>query len=226
MLSTLFLSLIQKKSSALSLKRYNAVEKVTNNVIEYIRGIAVVRSFGRGNAAKLDETFEEFEKTSINIEKGILVPHGLFRGILEVFSGIITLISAWLTLQGSIDFKYGIMFIISSFVIYGQMELLANGTFLMEQIETAMDQMDETYNVPRLTGTESVDEKNTDIEIKDVTFGYDSRIILDKVSAKIPAKSKFRQRQDHFMQPDCPFLGCKIWINHIRRQGHQELCSG
>ena len=190
LLSTLFLSLIQKKSSALSLKRYNAVEKVTNNVIEYIRGIAVVRSFGRGNAAKLDETFEEFEKTSINMEKGILVPHGLFRGTLEVFSGIITLISAWLTLQGSIDFKYGIMFIISSFVIYGQMELLANGTFLMEQIETAMDQMDETYNVPRLTGTESVDEKNTDIEIKDVTFGYDSRIILDKVSAKIPAKSK------------------------------------
>ena len=58
LLSTLFLSLIQKKSSALSLKRYNAVEKVTNNVIEYIRGIAVVRSFGRGNAAKLDETFE------------------------------------------------------------------------------------------------------------------------------------------------------------------------
>ena len=67
------------------------------------------------------------------------------------------------------------MFLISSFIVYGQMELLANGTFLMEQIETSMDQMDETYNVPRLSGTEHVGEKNTDIEIKDVTFGYDSR---------------------------------------------------
>jgi pyruvate,orthophosphate dikinase len=33
-------------------------------------------------------------------------------------------------------------------------------------------------------------ENKTDIEIKDVTFGYDSRVILDKISAKIPAKSK------------------------------------
>ncbi len=190
LISITFLSLIQKKSSSLSLKRYNAVEKVTNDVIEYIRGIAVVRSFGRGNAAKLDETFDEFEKTSINMEKGILVPHGLFRATLEVFSGIIILVAAWMTYQGTIDFTYGMMFIVSSFMIYGQMELLANGTFLMEQIETAMDQMDETYNVPKLMGTDSVDADKTDIEIKDVTFGYDSRLVLENVSAKIPAKSK------------------------------------
>ncbi len=190
LISMFSLSMIQKKSGSLSLARYNAVENVTNNVIEYIRGIAVIRSFGRGNASKLKETFDDFEKTSIAMEKNILVPHGLFRATLEVFSGIIILVAAWMTYQGSIDFTYGMMFIVSSFMIYGQMELLANGTFLMEQIETAMDQMDETYNVPKLTGTESVDENNTDIEIKDVTFGYDSRIILDKVSARIPAKSK------------------------------------
>ena len=109
---------------------------------------------------------------------------------LEIFSGIIILMSAWMTYQGSMDFTYGMMFLVSGFIVYGQMELLANGAFMMEQIETAVDQMNETYNVPKLTGTESVDENKTDIEIKDVTFGYDSRVVLDKVSAKIPAKSK------------------------------------
>lgn len=189
-LSTFSLSAIQKKSGSLSLARYNAVENVTNDVIEYIRGIAVIRSFGRGNASKLDETFDEFEKTAIKMEKGILVPHGFFRATLEIFSGIIILTSAWLTYQGTIEFSYGMMFLVSGFIIYGQMELLANGAFMMEQIETSMDQMDETYSVPKLTGTQAVDKSNTDIEIKNVTFGYDSRIILDKVSAKIPAKSK------------------------------------
>jgi ATP-binding cassette subfamily B protein len=95
-----------------------------------------------------------------------------------------------MTYHGTMDFTYGMMFLVSGFIIYGQMELLANGAFLMEQINTSMDQMDETYNVPKLTGHESVDENKTDIEIKDVTFGYDSRVILDKISAKIPAKSK------------------------------------
>ena len=189
-LSTFSLSAIQKKSGSLSLARYNAVENVTNDVIEYIRGIAVIRSFGRGNASKLDETFDEFEKTAIKMEKGILVPHGFFRATLEIFSGIIILTSAWLSYQGTIEFSYGMMFLVSGFIIYGQMELLANGAFMMEQIETSMDQMDETYSVPKLTGTQAVDKSNTDIEIKNVTFGYDSRIILDKVSAKIPAKSK------------------------------------
>ena len=189
-LSTFSLSAIQKKSGSLSLARYNAVENVTNDVIEYIRGIAVIRSFGRGNASKLDETFDEFEKTAIKMEKGILVPHGFFRATLEIFSGIIILTSAWLTYQGTIEFSYGMMFLVSGFIIYGQMELLANGAFMMEQIETSMDQMDETYSVPKLTGTQAVDKSNTDIEIKNVTFGYDSRITLDKVSAKIPAKSK------------------------------------
>jgi ATP-binding cassette subfamily B protein len=190
LLSLIPLTLIQSKSNSLSLKRYEAVEHVTNDVIEYIRGIAVIRSFGRGNASKLDETFDEFEKTAIKMEKSILVPHGFFRATLEIFSGIIILVAAWMTYHGTMDFTYGMMFLVSGFIIYGQMELLANGAFMMEQIETAMDQMDETYNVPKLTGTESVDENKTDIEIKDVTFGYDSRIILDKVSARIPAKSK------------------------------------
>jgi ATP-binding cassette subfamily B protein len=190
LISIFSLSTIQKKSGSLSLARYNAVESVTNNVIEYIRGIAVIRSFGRGNASKLDETFDEFEKTSINMEKSILVPHGFFRATLEVFSGIIILASAWMTYNGTMEFTYGMMFLVSGFIIYGQMELLANGAFIMEQIETAMDQMDETYNVPKLTGTQSVSKNNTDIEIKNVTFGYDSRVILDRISAKIPAKSK------------------------------------
>jgi len=190
LLSLIPLTFVQRKSNSLSLKRYEAVERVTNDVIEYIRGIAVIRSFGRGNASKLDESFEDFEKTAIKMEKGIIVPHGYFRATLEIFSGIIILCAAWMTYHGSMDFTYGMMFLVSGFIIYGQMELLANGAFLMEQIETSMDQMDETYNVPKLTGSESVDENKTDIEIKDVTFGYDSRVILDKISAKIPAKSK------------------------------------
>lgn len=190
LLSIISLSTIQKKSGSLSLKRYNAVERVTNDVIEYIRGIAVIRSFGRGNASKLDECFDEFEKTSITMEKAILVPHGFFRATLEVFSGIIITTAALMTFYGAMDFTYGMMFLVSGFIIYGQMELLANGAFIMEQIETAMDQMDETYNVPKLTGNQSVSENSTDIEIKNVTFGYDSRIVLNKINAKIPAKSK------------------------------------
>ncbi|MCR5028912.1 MAG: ABC transporter ATP-binding protein/permease [Fibrobacter sp.] len=189
LVSMLFLKKIQKNGEELAPKRYATVEKVTNDVLEFIRGIAVIRSFGRNSSSDLDDSFEDYRKMNTTLEKKTLVPMGFFRATLEIFSGIVALAAALMTYFGQLEFSYGVMFILSSFIIYGQMEMLATGAFLLEQIEASLDNMNETYAVPVLKGNgEKVPEDFT-IEVKDVHFGYDKKPVLQGISAKIPQKS-------------------------------------
>ena len=189
LVSMLFLRQLQMKGEELAPKRYATVEKVTNDVLEFIRGIAVIRSFGRTSSKDLDDTFEDYRKMNTTLEKKTLGPMGFFRATLEIFSGIITLAAGLMTYFGQLEFSYGMMFILSSFIIYGQMEMLATGAFLLEQLEAALDNMDETYAVPVLKGNGEKVPEDFSIEVKDVHFGYDKKPVLQGVSVKIPQKS-------------------------------------
>ncbi|MDO4946379.1 MAG: ABC transporter ATP-binding protein [Fibrobacter sp.] len=189
LLSMFSLTLVQKKSVQFAPERYRIVEKTTSDILEFIRGIAVVRSFGRKNGNELDKSFEEFQKVNTAMEISIIKPHSLFRGTLYIFSGILILVSSFMTFYGMLDFAYGMMFLLSAFIIYGQIELLGNGTFLLEQVETALSQLEETFKMPEMIGKAGVKPENFSIEMKDVEFGYDSRTILSNVTASIPEKT-------------------------------------
>lgn len=189
LLSLLSLKKLQTISEDLAPKRYATVEKVTSQVLDFIRGIAVIRSFGRTQSADLDSCFEEYRQMNTKLEKKTLVPMGFFRATLEIFSGLIILTAALLTYFGVMEFSYGLMFILSAFIIYGQMEMLATGAFLLEQIETSLDAMDVTYQIPALKGNGAKVPEDFTIEIQDVHFGYDEKPVLKGVNVKIPQKS-------------------------------------
>ncbi len=187
--SLLFLKWLQKVSEELAPKRYTTVEKVTGKVLDFVRGIAVIRSFGRKPGSELDKSFDEYCDVNTELEKKTLVPMGFFRGTLEVFSGIILFVSALMTYYGKMEFSYGVMFCLASFIIYGQMETLANGAFLLEQFETSLDSMDKTYRIPILKGNGESIPKDFTLELKDVQFGYDKESVINGVNLTIPPKS-------------------------------------
>lgn len=188
-ISLLFLRKLQKVSEDLAPKRYSTVEKVTGKVLDFVRGIAVIRSFGRKPDSELDKSFDEYCDVNTELEKKTLVPMGFFRGTLEVFSGIILFIAALMTYYGKMEFSYGVMFCLASFIIYGQMELLANGAFLLEQFEAALDSMDKTYRIPVLKGSGESVPKDFTLELKDVRFGYDKEPVINGLNISIPPKS-------------------------------------
>ncbi len=187
--SLIFLSKLQKISEELAPKRFAMTEKVTSDVLEFIRGIAIIRSFGRNSSSNLDDAFEDYRKMSTELEKRTLVPMGFFRATLEIFSGIMALVAALMTYFGTLEFSYGMTFILSSFIVYGQMEMLGTGVFLLEQLESALDNMDETYAVPVLKSEGESIPKDFSIEIKNVQFGYEDKLVLQDISAKIPQKT-------------------------------------
>lgn len=67
------------------------------------------------------------------------------------------------------------------------METMGNGAFLLRVLDSSLNRMEKVMNIPVMDeGSKKIEPANCDIELKNVSFGYDSRPIIKKVSLKIP----------------------------------------
>ena len=187
LLSSVTLKLIKIRTTKQAPRREASREIMVTKVLEYIRGISVIRSFGRQPDDEIHQVLEETKNANITMEKQVMSVVNLYKGILEVFSGLIIGYSAWLMLIGQLTFPIGVMFLVSSFMIYGQMETMWNGAFLLRVLDSSLNRMEKVMNIPVMDeGAKKIEPANCDIELKNVSFGYDSRPIIKKVSLKIP----------------------------------------
>ena len=187
LLSSVTLKLIKIRTTKQAPRREASREIMVKKVLEYIRGISVIRSFGRQPDDEIHQVLEETKNANITMEKQVMSVVNLYKGILEVFSGLIIGYSAWLMLIGQLTFPIGVMFLVSSFMIYGQMETMGNGAFLLRVLDSSLNRMEKVMNIPVMDeGSKKIEPANCDIELKNVSFGYDSRPIIKKVSLKIP----------------------------------------
>lgn len=187
LLSSVTLKLIKIRTTKQAPRREASREIMVTKVLEYIRGISVIRSFGRQPDDEIHQVLEETKNANITMEKQVMSVVNLYKGILEVFSELIIGYSAWLMLIGQLTFPIGVMFLVSSFMIYGQMETMGNGAFLLRVLDSSLNRMEKVMNIPVMDeGSKKIEPANCDIELKNVSFGYDSRPIIKKVSLKIP----------------------------------------
>lgn len=187
LLSSVTLKLIKIRTTKQAPRREASREIMVTKVLEYIRGISVIRSFGRQPDDEIHQVLEETKNANITMEKQVMSVVNLYKGILEVFSGLIIGYSAWLMLIRQLTFPIGVMFLVSSFMIYGQMETMGNGAFLLRVLDSSLNRMEKVMNIPVMDeGAKKIEPANCDIELKNVSFGYDSRPIIKKVSLKIP----------------------------------------
>lgn len=187
LLSSVTLKLIKIRTTKQAPRREASREIMVTKVLEYIRGISVIRSFGRQPDDEIHQVLEETKNANITMEKRVMSVVNLYKGILEVFSGLIIGYSAWLMLIGQLTFPIGVMFLVSSFMIYGQMETMGNGAFLLRVLDSSLNRMEKVMNIPVMDeGAKKIEPANCDIELKNVSFGYDSRPIIKKISLKIP----------------------------------------
>lgn len=64
---------------------------------------------------------------------------------------------------------------------------MGNSAFLSKKINTELDRLEEVTNIPKMdTITDKLNPANYEISLKDVSFGYGSRRIIDRISLNIP----------------------------------------
>lgn len=191
-LSLCFMLVISRFSKINSPVEAAANRDMTGAVIEYVRGLSTVKSFGKGGAAQksVAKTIGDSKKIHLKIEWGYVPANALHLLALKCGSVGLAASSALSCIGGGMDFSVMLMFVFFSFSIFASLEPISDSAHTLGVINEAMDRLDalKEENFIDSKGSD-IKPEHYDIEFKNVSFGYDSRPILKDVSFKIPEKT-------------------------------------
>ena len=191
-LSFCFMLLISHYSTKNAPVEAQANKDMTGAVIEYARGLAVVKSFGKSGASmeSVTKSIDDSKKIHIKIEWGYIPGNALHLLALKCGSIGLAMSAMLMCLAGQMSFSVMLMFVFFSFSIFANLEPISDSAHTLGVIDDAMNQLD-ALKGENLIDADGSDIKLThyDIEFKNVDFGYDSRRILKNVSFKIPEKT-------------------------------------
>ncbi len=165
---------------------------MTGAVIEYARGLPVVKSFGKAGASMeaVQKAVNDSKKIHLKIEWGYLPGNAAHLLTLKCGSVGLAMASALRCLSGNMDFSMMLMFVFFSFSIFASLEPISDSAHTLGVIDDALDQLD-ALKGENLIDADGKDIKlsHYDIEFKNVGFGYDSRTVLKDMSFRIPEKT-------------------------------------
>ena len=144
LLSLLCMLLISHYSRINSPVGAQANRDMTGAIIEYARGLAVVKSFGRSGASMdaVTSAISDSKKIHLKIEWGYVPGNALHLLALKCGSVGLALASALQCLRGEMSFSLMLMFVFFSFSIFASLEPLSDSAHTLGVIDDAMDQLD------------------------------------------------------------------------------------
>ena len=187
-----FNTMMQKATIPAAPRVAKAGETLVSAVIEYVQGIADVKNFNltEKTAKKLESAIKEKQMADTKMEFTV-IPFMCLQGIATKFTGVVMcLMSIFFYLNGSMPLLYAILMIISSFMIYESLDMMGGFSALMRNVNIIVDKINKVLDIPPMDiEGEDITPKNMDIELKNVTFAYEDKTIIDGVSLKIPANT-------------------------------------
>ncbi|SEP55284.1 ATP-binding cassette, subfamily B [Lachnospiraceae bacterium NE2001] len=192
LLFSFFNTMMQRATKPAAPRVARAGETLVTAVIEYVQGIAEVKNFNltEKSAKKLERAIKEKQMADTKMEFTV-IPFMCLQGIATKCTGVVMcLTSIIFYLNGSMPLLYAILMIISSFMIYESLDMMGGFSALMRNVNIIVDKTNKVLDIPPMDiDGEEITPKNMDIELKDVTFAYEDRTIIDGISLKIPANT-------------------------------------
>ena len=191
-LSLCFMLLISHYSRVNAPVEAQANRDMTAAVLEYARGLAVVKSFGKSGASMdaVTNAVRDSKNIHLKIEWGYVPGNALHLLALKCGSAGLAMAAALQCLNGSMSLTFMLMFVFFSFSIFASLEPVSDSAHVLGVIDDAMDQLDALRSGNFIdAGGRDIKLDRYDIEFKNVDFGYDSRQVLRNVSFTIPEKT-------------------------------------
>ena len=190
--SLVFLLAISHYSAQNAPVEAQANRDMTGAILEYARGLAVVKSFGK-DAAALDtirQSIADSKNIHLKIEWGYLPSNALHLLALKCGSVGLTLSACLSGLNGQMELPVVLTFVFFSFSIFASLEPISGSAHVLSVIDDAMDQLDKLWENHFIDSDgKDIPLQHFDIAFDHVDFGYDSRQVLHDVSLTIPDKT-------------------------------------
>lgn len=188
-ISSAGLWLIERQSRKNSFVRQESIDEMADEIVQYVRGMAVVKSFKQEGAASegLYRAYRKSRDINIRLEQNFAPCDALHRLGLHLGTCGITVITALMALSGTIELPMALMLIVYSYIMFNTIESANTSLHVLEMLDTIAEKLKSIENAEFIDKNgRDISIQNYDIDFHDVSFGYDSREVLSHVSFHIP----------------------------------------
>lgn len=191
-------SILQKRSQSLAPIKSASDTDVVEKVLEYVQGISEVRGYNLTGKTtkKLNNAIDENRRINTEMELKFVPLMQLQNGIIKLTGVIMSLLSIYFYLQGSMILLNCIGMIICSFLVLESLGTAGNYSALLRVVDVGVDKVQAILDLPEMDiDGKEITPKNFDVDIKNVDFYYDKNQssdkskIIDNVSVHIPEKT-------------------------------------
>ncbi len=191
-LGFVIMSAMTGKRMAEKMRQYgNALEAMSNEAVEYVRGIPVVKTFGQSvfSFKKFKATIDEYEKWVVAYTLDMRLPMMLYTAAINGVFAFLIAGGLIFTRQGvTPQFMLNLLFYI---VITPVISLTLTKMMYMSEnkmiVADALSRIDSVLDAePMTTGAEPRRPKDSSLEFKDVHFSYDGKTdVISGVSLSV-----------------------------------------
>lgn len=183
---------LHKAGETMSGRKVKSVENAVEAILEYVQGIAVIKSYNLTGGAnkKVSDAISEENAVSYGMERAY-IPLMSLQGLVTKAAGLaIVIFAVVFCIDGSMSLTNALMVCIASFLVYSELAAGGNMSALLRVASLAIDNINAALNMPVMDEAGAdIRPDNEDIAVENVSFSYDKRKIIDGVSVDIPAGS-------------------------------------
>ena len=180
-LAFLVMSAMTGKRMAEKMKQYNnALENMSNEAVEYVRGIPVVKTFGQSvfSFKKFKSTIDEYQKWVVAYTKDMRAPMMFYTAAINGVFAFLIAGALWFTADGvTNEFLLNLIFYI---VITPVISLTLTKMMYMSEnnmiVKDALERIDGVLSVSPMSESETPEHPaDSSVELNDVHFSYDGK---------------------------------------------------
>ena len=190
MLGMISNALFQHKADQLTQKLQSLKVNLTANTLEYIKGIGVIKSFGKGREMleELDKSIHDNRKGFLNVEKTVAPATLIFLFIFKLGIGAIVLSTVLRFCFGQIDPYKAVVLLVSSFIVFSGFEMAGSMQNIRGIAVQNLESITKLRELPVIVEGTKVSMNQSKIEIKNVDFSYDTNELFQNLNVSFPDK--------------------------------------
>ena len=184
--------LLQRAARSRTAEKTRTDAALVEKVLEYIKGIAEVKSYhlsGRYNL-RMEQAVDENVSANTDMEIALIPYMTLQNLIAKLIGTAIAVLTLYEYTQGQMSLLYCIMMVICSFLVTEGLEKAGTNSALIRIVDTCVDKADDIMSLPAMDITgEEISPASFDLRAEHIDFSYDTKKIIDDVSLVIPEKT-------------------------------------
>lgn len=185
-------SRMQKAGKSISENKVSCDTELVNQIMEYIQGIAEVKSYNLlgAQAKKLNDANKACAEVNTKMELTFIPYHFFQTAVTKITGAVIVACSAYFFINGTMSAVYAIGMTISAFMLYASLESAGSYSSLLHTVSVCVDKANTILALDTMDiDGKQIKPENHDIELRHVSFSYDTRKIIDDVSLSVPQKT-------------------------------------